>query len=235
MVGAVNWAFVLHVYQDEEYAAALLPQLRQCHPDAWIGCIFDGGSPSLLLPIARTHRIELHQGQRLKLNQYGAAWTKRWMEMARGKGDWIIRLDPDCWVHRPFRTEPTGDIAGTAVCRLLHHHAIIRGACSAYRAGAVNRILRSGLLDANCYRNSLLYAYRRYGEWRFPNEVESNELIYSEDGTIGHIAKRLGLSLENWEEVRICFREAEFENPDLQWAVTHPHRISNPQPVAEVV
>lgn len=163
-------------------------------------------------------------GARLKLPQHGGGWLKRMFMFAAGKGDPLIKLDADAYMHRSIDYFPDADIAGTTLGFVNQRINIVRGGCVMYRQRAIARILQSGLLDDPCYRNPVYYAYRRFGEFRFPDEPENNELVAGEDCIIGHISKRLGLKMADWDEVRICFREAVPENVNNQWAITHPHR-----------
>ncbi len=216
-------AFVMHVYKDAEFADRLLGQIRFHYPDALILCISDGDK-SVTPDRFRHHEVQVLCLERLKLQRLGGIYTERWMTLIQDQAERIVKIDPDAQLWRSFNSFPDADISGTVMWQKQHALNLVRGGCVVFKRSAIKTILTSKALRDRCYIKNRNYGYYRYWQWLFPREVENRELIYAEDVTIAHIAKRLKLTLANWDEVNIQWRDEVPENVDLQWAATHPHR-----------
>lgn len=217
-------AFVTHVYNDEGYAIRLFLQLRVFYPDNPIICIADGIDPIGFDAICSDMGVTYIKGDRLKLTGLGAAWTKRWMSAALDTADVVIRLDPDVMLWRRPKDIPMSDIFGMMLGSTIHKRHYVRGCCSGYQNKAIGNILTSGMLDDPLFKNNDLFAYRRYWHFRMDGEEKTPDMVYSEDPTIAYIAEKLGMSMENWSDIHVCFREPLPDNQNMQWSITHPHR-----------
>jgi len=136
--------------------------------------------------------------------------------------DRVIKIDPDAYLYRRFNFFPSSDIGGTLACNIPCQIPIVRGGCIYYHSSAISKILRSSLLDDDRFINGYCFSYYRYSQFRKEGELVSNELLYSEDTTIGYISEQLQLTCEHWSEVCIGFREKPPLNDDLLFAATHP-------------
>lgn len=213
----IDLCFVLHCCdRDLAKAKHMADRIRLLHREAILISIGDGLAPpdgDLTVP-----------GKRLKLSKNGAAWSKRWMELAyQSDCDRVIRIDPDTWLWRRFNSFPDCDIGGTVVANPRSRVHYVRGACVCFKRSAIGAILDSKLLDDPIYGIDPMFGYYRYGMFAFPGEVMNSEFLYTEDPTVAHIAAKLRLSLGHWDEVCIGFRETPPPNNDLRLAATHPH------------
>lgn len=217
VVGAKT-CFILNVCDcDFRLALELSRRIKSLYPDALLIAVGDGLDPSGLEPDLSV------TGERIKLARFGAEWTKRWMRLALESGrERVIKIDPDAWLYRRFGFFPLSQIGGTLACNIPCQIPIVRGGCIYYHSSAIAQILNSSLLDDERFINGYCFSYYRYSQFRKPGELVSNELLYSEDTTIGYVAQQLELACEHWPEVCIGFRESPPDNSDLVFAATHP-------------
>lgn len=219
--------FVVNVYRDERYARPLLEQVKKFYPGSVVLVIADGHEPSVeFTSWVIAQRFHYVHGDRLKRRAYGGAWVERFLRLGTtGHPDWLIKLDADAMLHRPFRyMPPAGDIAGTLVTHSTNGLTLVRGGCVAYSRDAIAKILNSQLLKDDLYKTAPRFCYRRYQDYVLPGEQVSGEAIASEDAIVADVAVKLGLTLVPWHEVHICWREDLPVAPADFWACTHPYR-----------
>ncbi|BAS55386.1 hypothetical protein NIES2135_53290 [Leptolyngbya boryana NIES-2135] len=213
-MGEVNLLFVAHLYKDDLAFEQLIRSLRSFYPRVPILAIGDG------VPVPQINGIQTFEGERLK-HLAGTYWTQRWMQMAIDSGaSHIVKFDADARMWRAFQSFPKGDIAGTITYQNRQGLPIVRGGCVFFPIETIRRILDSGFLEDETYKHSR-YRYYRYRDFAFPWEERDSTLIHCEDSVLGHVAKRLRLTLSDWDDVRIEWRDPI---PSGNFAVTHPVR-----------
>lgn len=213
---AANLGFVLNVFpeHDEELAQRLIVQLMANFPGAPISVITDGklaNSAAFQKDI-----IAYHEGVPLKQRRTGGLWTQRMLQQGLGLDtEYVVKLDPDSYIHRPFAVLPEGDLAGE---RKLTPWGTpyIRGGCIVFKRDAIRTMLDSNYLLDPLYTRADLYCYRHYAD---------NRLVALTDYIIGSVAERCELSVEDWHEVSGGIYgtwDLVPDNPNDQWAITHP-------------
>lgn len=221
---APEFAFLFHVYRDQMLALRLISQLRQFYPEIEILCIADGVNDTEFGAIAQIHQVQYAIGEHLKKSSAGGKWCIRMFRhfLDNSSATYLIKLDPDAFMHRPFRSIPAHlDLFGAV--QNDQGLSIVRGGCMGMRRSAIEAILNSGLLESEKYKFSQIYGYRRFNYFRHPHEPINNQMIACCDRILADVAQHLNLRIGHWSEVNIQFREKPPPNLDLQWAVTHPH------------
>lgn len=201
--------FVVNYYHDTELALRLAQGLRYFYPETPILFIGDGvpSDPKL------DKYVLTYEGVRLKHIPCGA-WTERYLmaALAFSKSEYIIKLDPDTCIWRPF-VVPKADWFGT----VSNDRQFIRGGACGFSRRAAEWLVRSGLL----HRPSE-HVYDRYGRFRWPHEEPSNELLSCQDRIVGDAMRQLGIPPFAWSEVNILGNDMQVPEPD-SFALTHPH------------
>ena len=217
--------FVFPVYDDSPLVVRLVADIRALYPESRLVCIADGQVDNLaLIQECDRQSVRLIQtSRRLKLPEFGGLWLERLFSHAIEHTDspHIIRTEGDTKFWRRFSTFPDTDLGGT----LSHRYSFdfVRGGCIALQRTAIIKILASGLLRDPEYCKNSDYSYQRYGQYRYSNEPIDLALIALTDLILGSVANRLHLSLSEWGEVNIQFRDLEKLIDSNPYAATHPH------------
>lgn len=129
----------------------------------------------------------------------GGAWTLRYINTFMATdGDILIRMDPDSLMLRAFSYIPDVEYFG-----MMFNNQYIHGGCKGYSRGFVQRILDSGLLLSEEYKNSIY----KCGN----TNLASCDLISMD------VAIKLNATITHWTEVSSM--------PYLEhFAVTHGHK-----------
>lgn len=185
-------AFAVNVYRDEHLADRLIRQLADHYRDA--------------------SHIIIPDSPRLKDKPTGQ-WTQRYLEWALATGaDVIIKLDPDTCVWRRA-VLPDADWFGT----ISTDGTFVRGGACGFRRETAKRLVESRLL-----LEEAPFSYARYGEYRWPHEEWSDELISCQDRIVGRAMAKLQIPPAPWPDVLILGNGNIIPEPE-NFAMTHPH------------
>ena len=200
---------------------ACLGFLRAAYPHAPAVVISDGVVDPGYEAACRRHRAEYHQGAFLKRIECGGAWWKRFLELGLATGaDYLVKLDPDARIWRPFRGVPPAPISGTLENAGTDRENI-QGGVQAIAAGAARRILAAGRTGDAALRSEFTFTAdddERRRRWR--------ALAYlSTDSTLMWLARDAGVPVADWAEVASVWLPPAPPNPDGLYAATHPHKV----------
>lgn len=217
--------FVFPVYRDEDLVRRLIIDLKRLYPASRLVCVADSPFPDLnFVRFAEQNQVIFLPGKRLKLPEFGGLWLERLLSHALQycTGADIIRTEGDARFWRQFRSRPEAEIAGTLNYR--YGYDFPRGGCVYLRRTAIVKILASGILRHDRYRDNPRYQYYRYSrQFCYADERLDLRPILLADLILGDVIQRLNLSLSDWSDVSIQFRDRPPDNSDLKFAVTHPH------------
>lgn len=207
-------SFVFCIHKEFELGKRLVEQLNYFYPAQKIVCIADGywnEKSNYFIDVCHFYKIEYFQGKELKSND-GKQWLKRLFKIAIERLDtkWIIKLDPDTYILRKFKSIPECDIAGNII--YFGNQVMMNGGCRAYKRKTIKSILQSALLDENIYQEER-FKYRRTLENK----------IYSEDAILMDLIIKLGLYIKEWEEVNCYFNSSHHRKND--YAAIHPVKV----------
>lgn len=206
--------YLINVYRDFEAARRLLDQLLSYAGGTEIIFLTDGTHDPEFGEICADCGIAyITASTRLK-SIAGGAWTARFLGIYRqvSTAPYLIKLDPDSrmWRSPDLSTIPAADWFGT-----VHSSGsappFVAGGCLGFRREAVDRILDSGLLAAERYRDRV-YSI----EWK-------GERLSFSDQILSSVCHRLRLVAAPWAECFVLHR-CEPSNPALKFAITHPHK-----------
>lgn len=194
-----------------------LGNLRRANPNAPVRVISDGVNDQGYDKVCRRFRVDYVAGRYLKRIECGGAWWVRVLEEGLKTGaDWIVKIDPDTQIHRPFRTPPTGDIAGTIDHKGTPDENVL-GGCQAIRREAAEEILKSGILESPELTDHKTFnpdePTRRH--WRARAYMGS-------DMSLAWVGRNLGLTNGEWGDVGIDWKGPA---PQGDFAATHPHKL----------
>lgn len=213
-----KYAFVIAL-ADEGSAQleSCLGFLRAAYPDAPVIVISDGVSDPAHVVACKRHKAKYVQGAYLKRIECGGKWWERALKVGLATGaDWLVKIDPDTRVLRPFRFAPPHPISGTltsAGTNLEH----IQGGCQAIRRDAASRILASKLLRNEVLRDCRTFS-RTDADYRRLKAIS----YCSTDHSLAWACRNLGIAMGDWTEVASRWKPPA---PTGDFAVTHPHKL----------
>lgn len=217
--------FIFNVYRDEEQAKNLVQQLKSTFPNAEIIGLLDGKPSGDIAPYLEPLQVEYIQGKRLKPQFNGGAWLERIFKiyLEESSADYLVKIEPDSTVFRPFNTIPDTEIAGTLI-QIADGRELVHGGCVLFKREAAEKIVRSRLLENPKYKFDRRFGYRRYEPpYLQEGEVRSSEWIISGDAVLADIIQELNISVENWTEVSCGVHPREMASD--KWAVFHPKKF----------
>jgi len=196
-----------------------LGNLRRAYPDAPARVISDGVDDQGYNRICKRFKVDYVAGRYLKRIECGGEWWRRTLtEGLKMDSEWVVKLDPDTQVHRPFKTPPPD---GAAVAGTVDHKGTVDenvlGGCQAISRKAAEKILASGLLDAPELKDHRTYS---------PDEPTLRHwkarAFMGTDMSLAWLVRNLGLTVADWPDVGINWREPP---PEGDFAATHPHKL----------
>jgi hypothetical protein len=215
----VRYAFLVTIADEgAPQLAACLASVRAAYPDAPLVVISDGVYDPDYPVLCAQQRARYVPDEFLKRIECGGAWWERLLTLGLQTGaDYLVKIDPDTLVHRPFQGDPPGAISGT-----MQRHAsgrqMVQGGCQVIAAAAARRLLDPALIGAPELAERKLYV------WDGPaDDRRIDALSYlSTDKSLLHLSQRAKLALADWDEVG---SEWGAPAPTGDYAVTHPHRL----------
>jgi hypothetical protein len=100
-------AFYVQLFHDAELAEYALKRLRTFYPHSRILLQSDGDTHPYNRALAEVHHCEYAEGERLYLLEHGGRMIQRMLNMyLSGTGEWLIKIDTDTRIDRPFTTLP---------------------------------------------------------------------------------------------------------------------------------
>ena len=210
--------FGMTIYQEgERQLAVCLEKLRQAYREAVAFCISDGVHSPEYSRVCRQFGVDYTEDRRLKRLSCGVKWWDRFFRVgSRYDPSYLIKIDPDTIIHRPFHSFPGVDLFGTLDhrSREMEH---IQGGCQGFRIDAVKRLLESGICQDPVYCDRAVWA---------PAECEFQGDYLSTDFTLIHMVKRLGLRFDDWDEVDCRYvSQLGSRSWKTDAAATHPRRV----------
>lgn len=219
--------FIFNVYQDEDRAKILTQQLKSTFPNAEIIGLLDGKPSGDIASYLEASLVRQINGLRLKPQVNGGAWLERIFKvyLEESRADHLVKIEPDSTVFRAFANISDTDIAGTLI-QIVDGRELVHGGCVAIKREAVEKIVRSRLLENPKYKFDRRFGYRRYEPpYLQVGEVRSNEWIISGDAVLADLIQELNLSVQNWAEVSCGVYPREIASD--KWAVFHPKKFSS--------
>src|SRR4051812_48369707 len=110
-----EYGFIIHVADDGvAQVESGLGHLRSAYPDAPVTVISDGVPDARYDDVCRRHGVNYVRGAYLKRTECGGRWWDRCLREGLKLGaKWIVKMDADTKVWRPFRTPPPFPLSGT--------------------------------------------------------------------------------------------------------------------------
>jgi hypothetical protein len=222
----MSWDFSAIVMVADEGGPQLelcLTHLRKAYPFANVRVISDGVDYPEYPEICGRFAVDYELGEYLKRIERGGDWWHRLLSVGLSYGtEWIVKLDPDTIVWRPLKTLPRFPVSGTLHGRKQPTENI-QGGFQAIHRNIARRILNSGALQKEDLKRIRVFCpnYEFLRTW-IPTGY------FTTDHSLMHIMRRMGITWGDWSEVK-CAWEAPPPNPDLVFAVTHPHKVKNPR------
>jgi predicted GH43/DUF377 family glycosyl hydrolase len=197
-----------------------LTHLRAAHPESELLVITDGRASSDLGDLIRRFSGRYVPGDHLRSLQSGALWWERFFyEALKHPVDYILKVDPDTRFWRRLSSIPQADFFGTVRGEGSENEHVQAG-CMGFSRCFAERVLKCGVARDPVYRSRQTWTLGKRSEAWIQAKGDS---YLSLDCTVLHFAKMLGVTWQNWTEVQSCSR-ATPQNPELKYAVTHPHK-----------
>ncbi len=203
---------------------ACLGFLRDAYPAAPAVVVTDGVDDPRYAEACRRFHVAYEPGAFLKRIECGGAWWRRFLDAGARLGtDWIVKLDPDARMARPFAVAPACGIAGTLENAGTARENI-QGGIQAIHRSVARKILASNLPEHGALRS----------EWTFdPDDATRRQwralAYFSTDSSLMWLARQLGVVVGDWPEVASRWLAPAPANPDRKYAATHPHKL-DPEP-----
>ena len=195
-----------------------LQKLRALYPLVPVTVIQDGLENNGFEAISRNFSCRFVQGERLKTLAKGALWWERFFqESIKDNADIVFKIDADTYFHRRFKFLPDALFFGSVRNTNPPH---IQGGCQGFNTILAKRVLHCGILKEQSYCDPAKWTWDSiYADW-----CRSTDYL-STDWTITKVMLELGIKPVNWTEVNSHYRD-EPKNPDKQFAITHPHKLT---------
>lgn len=217
-------AWVITCFDEQSYMEQCIPSIRR-NDDGPIIIINDGGSPVGLKDLANKNGARYVDGEHLKSPGIGWLWWRRFFEEGLKEDvDYIVKLDPDSYFHRPLQN-PIGhlDFFGTIRDRAKRNPYSVQGGVQGFSRKHAEKIMHSGLLPELihpphecCHALSVLgrilyfriEAREKYGVGSIESvktQINSEGIrvngSFSTDASILRINQRLNQRGQEWGEV----------------------------------
>lgn len=197
----INAAFFIAVYRDQPLATSLIESLARVYPESRRLICSDGDRRLDFERFCVIHGCDYLDGERLKLSRFGGQWLVRMLNfyLSVCNADYLIKLDPDSRLIRPFSAIPEAQIFGRLASNGVKEY--VQGGAIGIRRDAATEILQSELLLMPKYRRTE-YSYRRYREpYLQEGETASNERLIAADVILSDVAECLNLQIADWAEI----------------------------------
>lgn len=231
-----------------------LSNLRKSYPKANVILISDGGRIDYGLP--QKYNTVFVAGEKLKIISRGALWWKRFLtEALKTDADVIFKIDPDTKIWRRLNYFPDSDFFGMLTNKgEIDEH--IQGGCQGFSRSFAEKIIDSKITEDENYKDlnfwgspafkaahaapdyfstdwSMIHIAKRLNATREKHtEILSIWVPFSflknapPNWTMKHVIERYQMLRKVPSEIWTVF--VEEKNPDLKYAITHPHYVSRP-------
>lgn len=225
-------AWGMHVYKDRDQLAWCAPLLREHYPTARVVVIADGDGERYE-DLAERYGLDLVIGEHLYHRDTGHAFVNRMLtHLLSGSESYLFKIDPDTRIWRRFRQLPamtavfgTFETLSEGGRSEIQTPANIQGGCVGMTRDAAAAILASQVLN---YQSCAVDYARTWA--RFPEALhfaQHGGLL--EDCIFSWGAYQCGIPFVESPEIRSRWRMTP-PNPDLRFAVTHPHKVAKRVP-----
>jgi hypothetical protein len=220
-------AWTMQLYRCREQLAWCLRTLRSAYPGARVSLIVDGDDERYE-DLADQFGCSLLRGSHWLSLETCHLYIERLLTvMTSGPEPYTIKIDPDTKVWRRFERLPGfSSIFGTLenVTENLRDEvrgaANVQGGCIGATRDALVAILESGILS----HRSCAVEYRRTWARCVDMMSVASRGRFCDDFVISWAAHELGIPIVESAEIRSRWRRTA-DNADLQYAVTHPHKL----------
>lgn len=226
-VADTDVAWVVQLYHSHDQLAWFAPHLRRHFPRSRVVLISDGdGQP--YADLARQYGFRLVVGDHLMALPTCHRYVTRLLDaLLDGPEEYLFRIDPDAQVWRPFRRLP----AFTALFGTLETvsegqrdeitvPANVQGGCLGLTRDAAEEIRASGVLTYRSCAVDYAATWARCADMRSCAAAGT----FCDDFVLSWAAHQRDVPIIESAEIRSRHRR-RVENPDLRYAVTHPHKL----------
>jgi len=226
-LGDGDIAWVLHLYRSRIQLQWCLPLLRESYPTSRVVLITDGDDDPYE-DIAAQYHCDYRAGQHLMKLDTGHLFVRRLLvELLRGPERYLFKIDPDTRIWRRFSGLPEApSLFGTLETVSEGRQAPIagppnvQGGCIGMTRDVAETMLESRALTADMFHFRALDSWARCDDAR--RAVACGQFL--EDFALSWFAHHLGFPIVVNPEVQSRWR-VPADNPDLRYAVTHPHKV----------
>lgn len=220
--------FFLQVFKEYEGADQCLERLRRHFPDARVVVRSDGDGDPRYEQLSGRYDLEYLCEERLFTIDRGGAAVARMLDIfLEHPARYLFKIDPDTEIHRRFRFLPTGEGLFGSLQGNSENRSI-QGGCIGLTRNAAQTISESRLLDDP--RLASPDSHRGVSaHWPILADRAQRTGLSSFDWTLGWAAMHLSVPMFDFPEVCSTWRDP-VDNPELQFAVTHPTRASLEKP-----
>ncbi len=227
MIDDSNLTFYLQGYRDTTQAQAALRSVRNVYPAARVLLVSDGDSSTAWRRLASRFGAELTYGSRLYPVKNGGRMIQRMLDLYLASPTlWLIKLDTDSRVHRPFTHLPDKvSLFGTLeweTTKTREHLDFpnLQGGCIGFTRSAAEAITESRLLLSE----RLLDPVSTFADTKDIQQRAERYGLVSFDFILRWVCRELNISMTNHSEIHTVYRG---RHPDDGggFAVTHPHKV----------
>ena len=201
-------AWLVTCYNEPEYVDQCVSSIRRndCGP---ILVINDGGDSASLESICDQSKATLIEGEHLKTPERGFEWWTRFFNHGIATGmDFMVKMDPDAYFHRPLELSTKGlDFFGTVTDRADRSPHSVQGGIQGFSLDLAQKTLTSGLLE-----DSKGSGLRTDGS-------------FSTDVFISGIMRKLNQFGQPWMEIMSVWGMVQKLGNTEGYAITHPHAL----------
>jgi hypothetical protein len=224
----IVWA--IHLYRERRQIAWCLPLLRAQYPASRVVLINDGDDEDYE-DLAQAFACDYVRGEHLCQLSTCHLYVRRMLcALSRGSETYCVKIDPDTRVWRRFSVLPGfSSMFGTLeTITELHREEIsvpanVQGGCMGMTRDVVEAMLASDLLTEEYCVTRCLETWTRCRDM----VLTVRQGRFCDDFVLSWLAHRLAIPIVESPDIRSRWRRT-VSNPDLRYAITHPHKLAIP-------
>ncbi len=215
-------AFYLQLFHDAELAEYTLKRLRTAYPRSPVLLQSDGDDDPSYERLAQAYGCTYFRGERLYTVENGGRMLQRMLnDYLAGFGDWLVKIDTDTRIDRPFRYFPRDDvIAGSLLCQ-----GPPQGGCVIIPREAAARIRDSRVL-LNPHLRQPLDTWGKKMTLSFLRERLANTGCIGFEWTLYWACAQLNIDIVQHPEIHATWKQGH-ANIDRRFAAVHPDKFLN--------
>jgi len=215
-----SFAIVMAVYNERRQLEVFLRRAREVYPDVAITVVSDDGQD--YSDVCAPYGVKAIVGEPLKRIEHGAKWLHRLYQTFLDEhpdADVMMQMDPDAWLHRPFKAFPDADVFGEQAVASMMRTPGVRGT---YIAGRARGVRRHAVEEFVNTREFLSQVYVNGQFVRQTGGVSCDLMFF-------YGCQRRRLSVKAWGEVTHRPRPKD----DTKFAVSHSIKMIEPVTVVD--